>query len=91
MAKLSFHQGPGRYDQVVKLDGEDISKAIRSLSINAEAGQIPEVELQLAVFEIEVGGPPELGMAETKIRIFDETVELLKRLGWTPPVNGQEN
>lgn len=81
MAKLSFHQGPGLYEQNVKLDGEDISKAVRSLSFKVTAGEVPEVSLQLAAFEIEADGG-----SEARIHVTEETVELLKRFGWHPPV-----
>lgn len=80
MSKLSFHQGPGRYEQVVKLDGEDISSAIRGLSFTVDAGDLPTVDLQLAVFEIEADGG-----FEARVHIAEETVELLKRLGWASP------
>jgi hypothetical protein len=75
--KLTFTQN-GR-QQKVFLDGEEISSAIRSISIEAEAWQAPVVSLELAVFEIESV------VDQTKIHIADSTVDLLKRLGWTPP------
>lgn len=78
MPKLIFHQGAGRYDQKVELDGADISRLVRSVSIDAEAGVIPSVRLELAVFEVE-------SVAEGKIHIASGTEDLLVRLGWTPP------
>lgn len=81
MPKLTFHQGPGRYDQKVTLDGEDISHLVRAISIDTAAGDPSSVTLELAVSEIETA-------AETKIRIAAGTEDLLVRLGWTPPVEG---
>lgn len=75
--KLTFTQN-GR-QQKVHLDGEEISSAIKAISIEAEACQVPVVRLDLAVFEIETDTD------EVKIHITDSTVDLLKRLGWTPP------
>lgn len=79
MPKLIFHQGVGRSDQVVTLDGDDISRLVRSVSIDAEAGHIPSVRLELAVFEIESAAEG------TKVHIASGTEDLLVRLGWTPP------
>lgn len=84
MAKLTFHQGPGRRDGVILLDGEDISPAVCSVSIKADAGEIPEVSLQLAVIEIEV----EIPGRENEIRVTQATADLLKRFGWAPPPSG---
>ena len=75
--RLKFTQ-EGR-KQTVELDGEDISSAIRSMTLDVEAAQPPTVHLNLVVFEIETD------LGETRIHITDSTVDLLKRLGWTPP------
>jgi len=86
MSKLTFHQGVSRGDQVVTLDGENISPAVRSLSFEVAAGEAPKITLQPAVFEFDTEPSEiELGLAATKIHIAEETVELLKRFGWTPP------
>lgn len=84
MSKLSFHQGTSLSDQVVKLDGEDISKQVRSLSITATAGQLPAVVLDLLVFEID--SEAEEGVSE--IQVTQGTADLLLRFGWTPPPSG---
>lgn len=81
MPKFTFHQGPGRYDQKVTLDGEDISRFVRAVSIDADVSNAPSVRLDLAVFEIE-------SATEAKIHIAPGTEDLLARLGWTPPVEG---
>lgn len=77
MGKLAFWQAGQR--QTVELDGEDISRVVRSVSIDAEAGGLPTVRLELAVFELETAS------GETKIHLGSGTEDLLKRLGWTPP------
>lgn len=65
--------------QFVELDGEDISRLVRSVSFDVGVHEIPAVRLELAVFEFEsVSG-------QTEIHIADGTADLLKKLGWTPP------
>ena len=81
MSRLSFHQGPSRIDQIVKLDGEDISSQVQSISITAKAGELPTILLDLLVIEVDSevpGSVPEL-------RVTQESADLLKRFGWTPP------
>lgn len=76
--KLTFRQD-GPVNQTVELDGEDISRYVRSFSIDAEAGHLPEISLDLLVFELEAE------TSDTKIHLAPETAGILVRLGWTPP------
>jgi hypothetical protein len=88
MPKLTFHQGVSRGDQVVTLDGDDISSAVRSLSLKAFAGEAPELVIQPAVYEFSIEPiEVDLDVAMTKVHVAEETVDLLKRFGWTPPLN----
>lgn len=77
MATFAFRQSAGL--QTVELDGEDISRAVRSVGIDAEAGGLPAIRLELAVFELETA------VGESEIHLAPGTEDLLKRLGWTPP------
>ena len=78
MRKLKYTQ-TNTVDQRVELEGEDISRLVRSVSIEAEAGHLPTVTLELAVFEIETAA------GDAKIHLAQGTAELLERFGWTPP------
>lgn len=84
MSKLTFHQGVGRGDQVVTLDGEDISKQVRSVSITADAGQPPGVVLELLVHEVD----SEIEQGVSEIRVPQATADLLSRFGWIAPPSG---
>lgn len=66
----------------VVLDDADVSAAVRGLTIRAEVGRIPQIELDLSV--IDVTG---LGVAQAEILIPDATREALIALGWTPPAD----
>lgn len=81
MARLSFHQGESRSDQVVKLDGEDISNKVRSITISARAGELPSVVLDLMVIEVDSDVPGSV----PELRVTKESAELLERFGWTAP------
>ena len=65
--------------QTVELDGEDISNSVTSLSLDMEAGNLPRVQLDLAVFELETQA------GDAQIQIAAGVEDLLKRFGWTPP------
>ena len=84
MSKLTFHQGVSRNDQVVTLDGENISKQVRSISITAGVGQLPSVVLELLVLEVD----SELEEGVTEIRVPQATADLLSRFGWIAPPSG---
>lgn len=70
-------------DMRIAIDGADISpRAIAGLSLQAEAGDIPRLTLDVVALDVtKLGG---------KMEIFlpDETRELLVALGWTPPAEG---
>lgn len=69
----------GRCDATVAIDGHDIASAVRSFSLRHQAGQgVPSLELDLLVVPFEFEG-------KVQVRIKPETLDLLIRLGWTPP------
>ncbi len=76
--KLIFRQTDA-YKQSIELNGEDISRYVRSFSIDAEPGRLPEIRLDLAVFEVETD------TSDAKIHLAPGTADLLVQLGWTPP------
>lgn len=74
--------GPASY--AVDLDGHDLSKGVRRLTIEVEAGNRPRVEMELTVHAIEV---TEIGVKDSHFEVSmpDEAREALITLGWTPP------
>jgi hypothetical protein len=63
----------------VTVDGVDVSSAVRGVRINASAGELVSVELDVIAVEVDMVG------AETDVLLPDATRDLLIRLGWTPP------
>lgn len=78
-AKFSMRSNGAR-DQVVELNGVDVSSSISEVRIQAAAGQITEVELSIPVFELQT-------VSDDKAKVFlaSGCHELLTQLGWTPP------
>ena len=73
--KLTPGCDPG--SQIV-VDGVDITAGVRAFSLTAAAGDVPELNLDMAVVEVEVDG-------EVRVELTDGTREALLALGWTPP------
>jgi hypothetical protein len=65
------------------VDGHDLSKATRGVSLQGGADQIPQLTIDLIVFDAEV----EIEGAVTHIPAA--TVDALVTLGWTPPGDGE--
>jgi hypothetical protein len=80
--KLSISGPP--HSPAVHLDGHNLSRALRALSIRFEAGHLPKVEAELAICEIDVAS---MGVRDSEIVISmsDAVREALIELGWTPP------
>lgn len=72
----------GRGAGVVEVDGHDISKAVRSVIIELEAGNRPRVELDVAAFFVDV-----FELEDPRILISGDVSAALVRLGWTPPAD----
>lgn len=70
--------GPGQVH--VEVDGNDISKALRGLTVRLGAGHLPEVELDLSVIDV-----TDFGMPEVMVHIPEAVHDALVKLGWTPP------
>lgn len=71
--------GAGR----VVVNGVDLSRAARGITLEAEVGCRPVLHLELVLHDVST-------VAETRILIPDETAAALVALGWTPPP-GQED
>ncbi|MCX5229682.1 hypothetical protein [Streptomyces sp. NBC_00233] len=61
----------------ITVDGVPL-KGVRSLSLDAGAGERPILRLELAVQDLST-------VAETVIHVPDDTAATLVALGWTPP------
>lgn len=78
-ARISMDaQGMG----TVEVDGNDISRTVRGLTLTTEAGHLPRLVLDLLVFTSEADG-------EAQVHIPADTAATLVALGWTPPDDGQ--
>ncbi len=62
----------------VELDGQDVSNGLSGLDLRLHVGDLSSATLKLVAPMFEVDG-------EFQIHLPEETQELLKRLGWTPP------
>ncbi|MER5916971.1 hypothetical protein ABT124_43135 [Streptomyces sp. NPDC001982] len=83
--RLDLTNGKG----AVILDGNNISHSIRSLNLQATAGQPPRVILEPVDLE-PVVHTADVTAAETVVTIPDATAQLLITLGWTPPADDTE-
>jgi hypothetical protein len=65
-------------DTTVRVDGHELTDAVRALSIDAVAGARARLTLDLLVHPIEVDGEMTVGLP-------GQTYAALIALGWTPP------
>jgi hypothetical protein len=70
----------------VELDGQDISSALRGLSVRYDAQEIPT-----AVLDVMVHHAGEISADGVHVVIPAATADLLVQLGWTPPPSGHLN
>lgn len=63
----------------INLDGQDISKYVSAVTVDARAGHHTSVTLDLAPLLVN------LKADEVKVTLPTELEDLLERLGWTPP------
>jgi hypothetical protein len=71
----------------VKLDGLDVSAAVRGVSFRTSAEDRDEVVIELSVDQIEISL---LADPDKTIQVLIPTavVDVLKRIGWVPPADG---
>lgn len=75
-AKLNLHKVGG----TVEIDGHDITKAVRSVTVSAAAGEPSVMTLEMAVWEAaEIDG-------EVTVEVPDAVRDALLKVGWTAPV-----
>jgi hypothetical protein len=67
--------GPGT---TLEVNGHDITKTVRSMTLTAEAGNFVTAEIDVVVFDAEING-------EATIQLPEATHDALMKLGWTPP------
>lgn len=64
----------------IHLDGHDVARTVRALTLSLGPDRLPSVELDVLVF-----GEMELDVEGAQVLLPEATRELLVRLGWTPP------
>lgn len=67
---------------VVKLDGEDISSAVRGLFVRIDVDDRPTAVLDVVLHELSQD------LENPLVRVPEATHLLLVSLGWTPPSDG---
>lgn len=63
----------------LKVDGNDLTDAVRGVDISLRAGHLPVIHLDLVILDLESV------TTDAKVFIPDATREALIALGWTPP------
>lgn len=64
----------------INVDGVDITRAVRSITVESEPCRPPQLNLELTITEVEIDGG-------FHVVIPDRLREALVALGWTPPPN----
>lgn len=62
----------------IKIDGQDVSTAVRRIELAHQAWDLPEIELTLLAVSHAVD-------AQARVHIDSASRDLLIALGWTPP------
>ncbi len=70
----------GRHSRI-KLDGVDITSAVRGLTISVDVNRIMRVELDLRIDSVEITSLAEQG-STMLVNIPDDVVTTLELLGW---------
>jgi hypothetical protein len=60
----------------IRIDGQDVSKAVRGFQLDSCVGEITTLALDLVMIRAEI---------EADTVIVPQAYDLLVRLGWTPP------
>lgn len=69
---------PGATGFILEVEGTDVKDGVSAADLRLRPGEIPELKLDVAAFEVEVDG-------EARVILPDATRETLVKLGWTPP------
>ncbi|MER6942506.1 hypothetical protein ABT294_00660 [Nonomuraea sp. NPDC000554] len=62
------------------VDGQDLSRGVRSLQMSLDPGDAPRIELEMGIVEVE-----QMEFETPHLYISDATRDALVALGWTPP------
>lgn len=79
--KADIRVDPGGVSGQILIGGHDIAPAVRGFTLDARVGQPPVLRLDLRLIDVSTFDTP----AGTEVMVPEQTVEALKRLGWTPP------
>lgn len=66
-------------DGAVHVAGVDVSHLVTKCTVTAEVGRLPTVQLEMLAWPVDVDCEP------ADVELPPALVELLSRLGWTPP------
>jgi hypothetical protein len=77
--EINIDLGPIGHRGRIELDGQDISKYVRSVTVTATAGEFTKASLDLSPVAVRVQGK------EIQTVVSSELEEILEALGWTPP------
>jgi hypothetical protein len=81
--KLTCPDGIGHH-AAVELDGHQITTALSSVALRIAYGEPVTTILEVAAYEYTAYD------GKARVYLSEETRDLLKRLGWTPPAEGEE-
>jgi hypothetical protein len=78
-SRITVDLGPIGHNGKIELDGKDISKYVRSVTVTATAGEFTKASLELTPVAVRVRGN------QIQAVVSPELEEILEALGWTPP------
>lgn len=81
MATVELNLGPAcaTEDTTIRVNGHDITSAVRSLQLNADVGNMHQITLDVVAMTVTGSA------AEARLLLPDDTRAALLVLGWTPP------
>jgi hypothetical protein len=69
-----------------QLDGTDLSEALRGFTLRCTAGEMPELDLDFSITEIDITSMGE-GERTILVNIPEDVIRTLMMIGWTPPAD----
>lgn len=77
--RVHLELGPIGHKSKIELDGQDISKHVRSITLTATAGEFTKVSLDLTPVHVHVQAD------QIQAEVSAELEDILEALGWTSP------